>query len=79
MRDSFTDALGEEALGVFGRTGLTPAQLADGLEEHKQNELRAARMLVVLDDFVAHYPVGLNPSLDKAYVQARKIIAHDEV
>lgn len=29
----FEAALGQEALGVFGRTGLTPAQLADGLTE----------------------------------------------
>jgi hypothetical protein len=31
-RDTFKDALGEEAYGVFGRTGLTPSQLADGLQ-----------------------------------------------
>jgi hypothetical protein len=29
----FEAALGQEALGVFGRTGLTPSQLADGLTE----------------------------------------------
>ena len=62
---------------------LKTPQLADALEAHKQMlteyEMRAGKMLIVLDDFVAHYPVGLNPSLDKAYVQARKIIAHDEV
>jgi hypothetical protein len=31
--DKFKAALGEEAYGVFGRTGLTPSQLADGLAE----------------------------------------------
>lgn len=29
----FEAALAQEALGVFGRTGLTPSQLADGLTE----------------------------------------------
>jgi hypothetical protein len=28
-RDTFKDALGEEAYGVFGRTGFTPSQLAE--------------------------------------------------
>jgi hypothetical protein len=31
MTDNFKEALGEEAYGVFGRTGLTPSQLADEL------------------------------------------------
>lgn len=35
------------------------------------------RLSGILDDFVAHYPAGLNPSLDRAYAQARKTIAHD--
>ncbi len=30
--DKFMDALGGEAYGVFGRTGLTPSQLADSLK-----------------------------------------------
>lgn len=32
----FEAALAQEALGVFGRTGLTPSQLADGLTECKE-------------------------------------------
>ena len=32
----FEAALAQEALGIFGRTGLTPSQLADGLAECKE-------------------------------------------
>lgn len=77
-RDAFKDALGEEAYGVFGRTGFTPSQLAEywkrdlGLYDEviaQRGELIAALKALL---FAQQHLIGQFDSDDIAAVDAAR-------